>query len=146
MNESEKPLFLTTSDLLKRINASLDEEHSKESSDVTESIGDLKPKFELQKRLPDGSTMKADEQDMEVADLQSKIKQVTIILMSLDLNNVCFTFEKVHLKNISSSICSVLNWLLLYHLLRNLIGPTNKDTKEIKPTLLEIIRMQLIFT
>ena len=71
MVEAEKKLFLTTSDLIKRINSSLDEDQSS-----CANYEGMKPQFELQKRLPDGSTMKADEKDMEVADLQSKIKQV----------------------------------------------------------------------
>ena len=88
MSESEKKLFITTSDLIKRINASLDEDTNEESSVTTTTAttqsADLKPKFELQKRLPDGSTLKADEQDMEVADLQSKIKQVRTQSKAID--------------------------------------------------------------
>ena len=88
MSESEKKLFITTSDLIKRINASLDEDTNEESSVTTTMAttqsADLKPKFELQKRLPDGSTLKADEQDMEVADLQSKIKQVRTQSKAID--------------------------------------------------------------
>jgi hypothetical protein len=90
MSESEKKLFITTSDLIKRINASLDEDTNEESSVTTTTTmattqsADLKPKFELQKRLPDGSTLKADEQDMEVADLQSKIKQVRTQSKAID--------------------------------------------------------------
>jgi tetratricopeptide (TPR) repeat protein len=65
-NEDEpKKLFLTTTDLLNTMNHALskmDEEG-------------IQPRFELQKRLPNGNTAKCSEQDMAVADMESKFKQ-----------------------------------------------------------------------
>lgn len=64
-DDEPKKLFLTTTDLLNTMNSALskmDEEG-------------VQPRFELQKRLPNGSTAKCSEQDMAVADMESKFKQ-----------------------------------------------------------------------
>ena len=58
--KNEKKMFFTTSDLMTIMN---------ESS---------KGNFELQRRMPDGSTKRADESDMAVANFQSKMKQVCL--------------------------------------------------------------------
>jgi tetratricopeptide (TPR) repeat protein len=60
-------MFITTSDLLNTMNKTLDEMAT--DQDIAS------PRFELQKRLPDGSTVKADAADMAVADMESKFTQ-----------------------------------------------------------------------
>ena len=85
VNENDHKFF-TTSDLLKTINGIL-KEHSpeeiasddgKRNDESTKSGG-----FELQRRLPDGSTRKADESDIAIADFQSKIKQVRMLTVKV---------------------------------------------------------------
>ena len=65
--KEEKKMFFTTSDLMEIMNKS--------------SEG----KFELQRRMPDGSTKRADEADVAAADLQSKIKQVKFTISFLSM-------------------------------------------------------------
>jgi tetratricopeptide (TPR) repeat protein len=66
-SSSSSKLFFTTSDLLSRINETL--------AGMDDPEVPLNPRFELQRRLPDGSTRKATPADQQVADLESKIKQ-----------------------------------------------------------------------
>lgn len=82
-------MFLTTSDLLHRMNAALMENCPRQSdqgllesrvladSDDGGGEDETQPRFELQRRLPDGSTRKADESERKAADVQAKIKQVS---------------------------------------------------------------------
>jgi tetratricopeptide (TPR) repeat protein len=67
--KEDEPLkmFFTTSHLLNTMNSALDK--------LTTDQDDASPRFELQKRLPDGSTVKADARDMAVADMESKFTQ-----------------------------------------------------------------------
>ena len=67
--KEDEPLnmFFTTSHLLNTMNSALDK--------LTTDQDDVSPRFELQKRLPDGSTVKADARDMAVADMESKFTQ-----------------------------------------------------------------------
>lgn len=67
MEDEPFKMFFTTSYLLNTMNSALD----KLSTDQDVAS----PRFELQKRLPDGSTVKADARDMAVADMESKFKQ-----------------------------------------------------------------------
>lgn len=73
-SKSKKKLFYTTSDMVKTMNntmASLD------------SPGDaISPRVELQRRMPNGSTRRVTEKDMEAADMDSKLKQVRYSCMS----------------------------------------------------------------
>lgn len=66
--EPENRLFFTTSDLMNRMNKTL--------SDLESPSDAICPRVELQKRLPDGSTRRADEKDLAAADMQNKITQV----------------------------------------------------------------------
>ena len=69
-NEStdrKKQLFYTTSDMMKTINKSI---ASLDSPDDA-----MSPRVELQRRMPDGSTRRANQKDMEAADMESKLKQ-----------------------------------------------------------------------
>ena len=85
VNENDHKFF-TTSDLLKTINGIL-KEHSPE--EIASDDGKRKDEstksggFELQRRLPDGSTRKADESDIAIADFQSKIKQVRMLTVKV---------------------------------------------------------------
>jgi len=63
-------LFFTTSDLMNTMNDVLKKLESPEDN--------LSPRFELQKRLPNGTTVKADERDIEVANMESKFKQAAL--------------------------------------------------------------------
>lgn len=65
-----KKLFFTTSDLMNTMNDVL--EKLKRPDD------NFSPRFELQKRLPNGSTVKASEKDLKVADMDSKFKQAAL--------------------------------------------------------------------
>jgi len=65
--EGKTKLFFTTSDLLTKVNDTL---KSLDDPDVP-----LHPRFELQRRLPDGSTRNATPSDQKVADMQSKFQQ-----------------------------------------------------------------------
>ena len=59
--------FVTTSDVLNQLNKNL-----KELSLPGEES--LEPRFELQKRLPDGSTIPASKSDLSASDLQNKLE------------------------------------------------------------------------
>ena len=60
LHSDEKKMFVTTSDLMSIVNET--------------SQGN----FELQRRMPDGSTKRADEADIAAADFQAKINQVSL--------------------------------------------------------------------
>jgi len=83
---NQSKMFFTTSDLLNRINGVLEEIHSNDSEgdggDGNNGT-DAKGQFELQKKMPDGSTRKADENDMALADFQSKLKQAAEMVSKL---------------------------------------------------------------
>lgn len=64
----KKKLFYTTSDMMTTINKAL--------SDMDSPDDGMNPRVELQRRMPDGTTRRADEKDLEAADLDSKLKQV----------------------------------------------------------------------
>jgi hypothetical protein len=86
-DQEEKKLFFTTTDLLNKINTVLrvQEEQLKASSPPT-STSDAhqsqqdQPQFELQRRLPDGSTRNATNTEKDYADFQAKLKQVRMLL------------------------------------------------------------------
>jgi hypothetical protein len=85
-DDDDDQMFFTTSDLIQTINNVLKDNQPQpqvhndktnvnenlNSNSNDESVGG----FELQRRLPDGTTRKADEKDIAMADFQSKIKQV----------------------------------------------------------------------
>ena len=60
-------MFFTTSDLLQRLNSS-----------INDSIGEEAPSggFELQRQMPDGSYRRAEERELAAANFQTKMKQV----------------------------------------------------------------------
>jgi hypothetical protein len=64
----KKKLFYTTSDMMKTMNKAL--------SDMDSPDDDMNPRVELQRRMPDGTTRRADDKDLEAADMDSKLKQV----------------------------------------------------------------------
>jgi hypothetical protein len=66
LNEQKK-MFFTTSDLLQRLNLS-----------INESVGEDAPTngFELQRQMPDGSYRRAEEKELAAANFQTKMKQV----------------------------------------------------------------------
>jgi len=72
-NKKDK-LFFTTTDLLQKINGILEQESQNDASE--DHVQEDQPRFELQRRLPDGSTRKASSDEAAVADFQSKLKQV----------------------------------------------------------------------
>ena len=83
-NNDDESIFFTTSDLLKTINNVIKETGNDElnpqncnnHNGPVNSSSSTSEGFELQKRMPDGSTRKADESDIALADFQSKMKQV----------------------------------------------------------------------
>jgi hypothetical protein len=76
-------MFFTTTDLLNKINSVMQEEQLKNSSakdgDPSQELQKDQPQFELQRRLPDGSTRKASKDEADYADFQAKLKQVRIL-------------------------------------------------------------------
>ncbi len=80
----DQNLFFTTSDLIKTINGILKENSPQEiHNDDDNCGGGGSGGFELQRRLPDGSTRKADESDLALADFQSKMKLVRYKIYNL---------------------------------------------------------------
>lgn len=71
----KKPLFFTTSDIMKRMNAAIKENDSALSSDTGG--------FELQRKLPDGSHRPANEAEVAAADFQTKMKQAAEMVAML---------------------------------------------------------------
>jgi hypothetical protein len=67
--KDDKKLFFTTSDLMNTMNQAL----------MADPSDPLQPKFELQRRLPDGSTRRADESEVAAADMDSKVQQVSTV-------------------------------------------------------------------
>lgn len=70
-NDEKKKLFFTTSDLMNTMNKYFADSASSDS--ILET-----PKVELQRRLPDGSTRRADDKDLAAADMESKLKQAAL--------------------------------------------------------------------
>jgi tetratricopeptide (TPR) repeat protein len=67
--EKRTKIFITTSDLLKSMNKAI------ESVSAGETENTPAPRFELQKRLPNGYSVKADAADLAAADMESKFSQ-----------------------------------------------------------------------
>ena len=80
-NDTEKKMFFTTSDLVSKMNASMKEANMilPASSDDDAGGG-----FELQRKMPDGSYRRADEKEVAAADFQSKMKQASEAIKTLN--------------------------------------------------------------
>lgn len=78
-DDGEKKLFFTTSDLLNKMNSVLGGMNDNDDNTAESS----KPRFELQKRLPNGNTVRASPSDMMVADMESKVTQAAKEIESL---------------------------------------------------------------
>ena len=81
----ERKLFFTTTDLIERLNSTVAEVSGEDAPANPKNNVVCQPQsqqrgFELQRRMPDGSSRKADEGDRAVADFQSKIKQTAAVL------------------------------------------------------------------
>ena len=74
-------LFFTTTDLMNKLNETV----AVGTSGSTDN--DSLPHFELQRRLPDGSTRKATPADQQLADMQSKFQQVAAEVKDLTDEN-----------------------------------------------------------
>ena len=68
VNESPASPFVTTSDVMNQLNKQLASLSSPEDAH-------LKPRFELQKRLPDGSAIPASQDEIAAADFKTKLEQ-----------------------------------------------------------------------
>lgn len=79
---SPKSSFITTSDVLKQLNRQLSD------LSVYDGIGsncqEQKPRFELQKRLPDGSTIPATKDEIAAADFKTKLEQSAKLISQLE--------------------------------------------------------------
>eukprot|EP00986_Skeletonema_menzelii_P004202 scaffold1416_cov142-Skeletonema_menzelii.AAC.3 len=71
----KKKMFLTTSDIMNRMNAAIKENDSALSGDTGG--------FELQRKLPDGSHRPASEAEVAAADFQTKMKQAAEMVAML---------------------------------------------------------------
>ena len=80
-DNKEKKMFFTTSDLVSKMNASMKEANMilPASSDDDAGGG-----FELQRKMPDGSYRRADEKEVAAADFQSKMKQASEAIKTLN--------------------------------------------------------------
>lgn len=82
--------FFTTSDLIHRINTSLEEirgtnnENEEEEEEECEKSQNDAPKFELQRRFSDGTTRKASPEETAAADAQAKLQQASQIVSQLN--------------------------------------------------------------
>lgn len=85
--EDKDKLFFTTTDLLNKINSVIQENQEENSSE--------KGGFELQRRLPDGSTRLCTQDEAAAADFQAKLKQVRMIRKNLFVNCI-FLFHSSH--------------------------------------------------
>jgi hypothetical protein len=74
-DNEKKKMFLTTSDIMKRMNAAIKENDNALSSDTGG--------FELQRKLPDGSHRPANEAEVAAADFQTKMKQAAEMVAML---------------------------------------------------------------
>lgn len=70
---STKLPYVTTSDVLKQLNKNLKDLAA--TDDESSPLAGFEPRFELQKRLPDGSTVPASSADLAASDLNTKIQQ-----------------------------------------------------------------------
>lgn len=86
--EDKDKLFFTTTDLLNKINSVIQENQEESSSDA-------KGGFELQRRLPDGSTRLCTKDEAAAADFQAKLKQVRMFRKNLFVNCI-FLFHSSH--------------------------------------------------
>jgi len=73
-------MFFTTSDLINTMNTSIQQTNPNLSSNTTQSGGG----FELQRKMPDGSYRRADEAEIASANFQSKMKQSSELIKSLN--------------------------------------------------------------
>ena len=80
-SSSNGKLFFTTTDLMNKLNETV----AVGTSGSTDN--DSLPHFELQRRLPDGSTRKATPADQQLADMQSKFQQVAAEVKDLTDEN-----------------------------------------------------------
>lgn len=82
--------FFTTTDLINRINASLEDTSdtfnspSSEEARKYEKSQSNRPKFELQRRFSDGTTRKASPEETAAADFQAKLQQAGQIVSHLN--------------------------------------------------------------
>jgi tetratricopeptide (TPR) repeat protein len=87
-NKTIMSQFFTTTDLINRINSSLEDNTKTLSSSKEEyeksTLLNNRPKFELQRRFSDGTTRKASPEETAAADFQSKLKQAGQIVSHLD--------------------------------------------------------------
>ena len=76
---TDKKMFFTTSDLLQRLNSS-----------INDSVGQNAPSggFELQRQMPDGSYRRAEEKELAAANFQTKMKQVCLQLDNFTIFDV----------------------------------------------------------
>lgn len=83
VDDEEDKLFFTRSDLIERLNSSLASYDACTLPTMDGENGNEKPRFELQKRLPDGSAISADNTDIAAADFQDKVKQAAAVISSM---------------------------------------------------------------
>jgi len=81
--------FITTSDVLNRLNAALTEQmgdHSDGEPSIPLGAGTRQARFELQKRLPDGSAIPASPADLSTADFENKLSQAAAFVQDLTVD------------------------------------------------------------
>lgn len=77
-----KSSFITTSDVLKQLNRQLSDLSTLDGAGSV--YQEQKPRFELQKRLPDGSTIPATKDEIAAADFKTKLEQSAKFVSQLE--------------------------------------------------------------
>jgi hypothetical protein len=81
VNEPPASPFVTTSDVMNQLNKHLASLSSPEDAH-------LKPRFELQKRLPDGSAVTASQDEISAADFKTKLEKSISIQQKRKLEKI----------------------------------------------------------
>ena len=103
--KNEKKLFFTTTDLLQRLNSSIQDSVG-DCDNVSSSGG-----FELQRQMPDGSYRRAEEGEVAAANFQTKMKQVCFDRTRESLNVATPVFSSFYYKmsSIIDTFCIILH-------------------------------------
>ena len=96
--ESFRPSpFTTTSDLMKKLNDVMERYHQADLRDNDKNDGATNtPAFELQRRLPDGSSRPAFNDEVKAVDLETKVRQVAQHVASLKSDEEKRAFGDAH--------------------------------------------------
>ena len=72
---AKKKMFFTTSDLIEKMNSAMNGFNKNDG--MAKDDDQFAPRFELQRKMPDGSYRRAEESELAAADFQVKLKQAS---------------------------------------------------------------------